>query len=185
MNGLELRVSLAQFVHRIVGASALDVSSYIEIENDLGATGQAMVVVALAGLAAGVGSGSAPTLGRILNLTLIAILSWVAWAVVTFEVARRLLPEPRMTVNFPRVLRTFGFAASPGLLRVAGFIVPAIAWPAAAIAAVWMLVAMVVALRQALDFRSTARAALVCLIAWLLSVGLALGLQVLLSTRVS
>ncbi len=173
------------FIRRIVGASALDVATYVEIENDTGANGQAMAVVVLAGLAAGLGSGSGPTLARVLNLTLIAILSWLAWAVVTFEVARRLLPEPRMTANFARLLRTFGFAASPGLLRVAGLVIPVLALPAAAISAVWMLATMVVALRQALDYQSTARAVAVCAVAWLLSVALALGLQFLLNTRVS
>ena len=49
-------------------------------------------------------------------------------------------------------------------------------------AAVWQLVAMVVAVRQALDYRSTGRAVLVCLIGWvfymIVSVGLAMAMGI-------
>jgi hypothetical protein len=38
------------------------------------------------------------------------------------------------------------------------------------ITAIWMIAAMVVAIRQALDYTSTARAILVCVIAWLIQV---------------
>jgi len=168
----------------MIGAAMLDAATYEEIEQDPDATTQAMIVVMAAGLAAGVGSANGFTLSGVVTLSLIAMLSWGAWALVTFEVGRRLLPEPQMNVAFVRVLRTFGFAASPGLLRVAGLF-PVLATPAAVVAALWMLVAMVVALRQALEYRSTARALAVCLVGWVLSIAVAFGLQLLLNTRVS
>ena len=53
----------------------------------------------------------------------------------------------------------------PGILRVAG-IVPGLQVISFLVAGVWMLVAMVVAVRQALDYESTARAVVVCIIGW-------------------
>jgi len=50
----------------------------------------------------------------------------------------------------------FGFQ-SPGILKVVGFI-PVVGPLVFAIASIWQLVAMVIAIRQALDFTSTWRA---------------------------
>ncbi len=41
---------------------------------------------------------------------------------------------------------------------------------------IWMLVTMVVAVRQALDLRSTGRAVVICLIGWVLHVVIFIGL---------
>ena len=64
------------------------------------------------------------------------------------------------------MLRTLGFAAAPGLLRVLG-VVPAIGPLVMIITAFWSLATMVVAVRQALDYDSTSRAILVCAIGWI------------------
>jgi len=47
-------------------------------------------------------------------------------------------------------------------------IIPGLSGIISVIAAVWMLVAMVVAVRQALDYRSTFRAVAVCIIGWVI-----------------
>ena len=52
------------------------------------------------------------------------------------------------------------------MFRVFG-VLPALTIPVFALTAVWMLAAMVVAVRQALDFSSTMRALGVCLVGWL------------------
>jgi hypothetical protein len=90
-----------------------------------------------------------------------------------FEVGGRLLPEPETRVDVGELMRTIGFASAPGMLRVFG-VVPEIALPVFILTTVWMLVAMVVAVRQALDYRSTARAIGVC------ALGLALALLIVL-----
>jgi hypothetical protein len=69
-----------------------------------------------------------------------------------------------------------GFATAPGLLRVFGIFVPALALPLFGLTAVWMIVTMVVAVRQALDYTSTTRAIAVCLIGWLLAGALVLAI---------
>jgi hypothetical protein len=48
-----------------------------------------------------------------------------------------------------------------------------LARPVFAVTAVWMLVAMIVAVRQALDYQSTARAVAVCVVGWLLAIAFA------------
>ncbi len=62
-------------------------------------------------------------------------------------------------------MRTTGFSASPGLLRVLG-VIPFFGGLIILAVSIWMLIAMIIAVRQALDYKSTGRAVGVCLIGW-------------------
>jgi hypothetical protein len=167
---------MASLVERMVGAAKLDPATYEEVEADQTATPQAMLVVVLANLAAGVGALRLVGFGGLLVATLISLVGWYVWAFVTYFVGTRFLPGPKTEADMGQLLRTIGFSASPGLIRVVG-IIPGLNAIASFIAAVWMLVAMVVAVRQALDYESTGRAVAVCLIgfACYIVVGVALG----------
>jgi hypothetical protein len=150
-------------------AAKLDVPLYEEVEADRDATVQAMIVVVLAAVAAGIGSlGSGSALG-IVTGTVVALVSWLVWAFLTYFVGTRLLPEPQTSADYGEMLRTIGFASAPGVIRVFG-IVPGLAAPLFFIAGIWMLIAMVIAVRQALDYTSTLRSVGVCVIGWLVQV---------------
>jgi hypothetical protein len=174
------------FPMRLIGALSLDVPIYEEIEADATATGQAMLVVLMSSVCAGIGAfgwASGDWWGVVFYSTL-SLVAWALWAVVTYVIGTKLLPEPETRSDIGELLRTIGFASAPGILRIFG-VVPGATVPAFAITAVWMLAAMIVAVRQALDYRSTMRAIAVCAIGWLLSLGLAVGLQMLLGDSVS
>ena len=94
------------------------------------------------------------------------------------------MPEPQTRVDVGELLRTTGFAAAPGLVRVFG-ILPYVTIPAIAVAAVWTIAAMVVAVRQALDYTSTSRAIAVCVIGWSLAVVFSIALGLLFGPTVS
>ena len=79
------------------------------------------------------------------------------------------MPEPETRADIGELLRTIGFATSPSILRVLG-VVPFLSAIVFSVAAIWTLVAVVIAVRQALDYRSTGRAIGVCLIGWLIQV---------------
>ena len=160
---------MAEIWDRMFRAAKLDAQLYEEVEADRNATGQAMTVVVLAAVAAGIGSlGSGSAIG-IITGTIVALLSWLVWALLTYFIGTRLLPEPQTSADYGELLRTIGFASAPGLIRVLG-IVPGLAAPLFLIGGIWMLVAMVIAVRQALDYTSTWRALGVCLIGWLAQV---------------
>jgi hypothetical protein len=82
------------------------------------------------------------------------------------------------------LLRTLGFSAAPGLLRVIGIVPPA-ARPVFVITTVWMLASMIVAVRHALDYRNTGRAIAVCVLGWALTIAIAVGLGLLFAPSVS
>jgi hypothetical protein len=167
---------MASFVERVVGAARLDARTYEEVEADTTAMGQAMAVVAASALAAGVGSIGNGATGAVAAVVG-GFVGWFLWAVVTWLVGTKLLPEPGTSADLGQMLRTIGFSAAPGLLNVLG-IIPLVGLVVWLLAAIWQLVAMVVAVRQALDYTSTGRAVLVCFIGWvfymIVSVGLAM-----------
>lgn len=171
---------MGTFARRLVGAATLDASAYEGIERDRSAIGQALLVVLLSSAAAGVGAsgGASPRAETFLAVTAIALVTWFAWAMLVYQIGGRILPEPGTRVDFPQMLRTIGFAAAPGLFQVLG-VVPMLATAVFALSWFWMFAAMVTAVRHALDYQSLARTLLVCGLAALLAVGMALVLGVI------
>lgn len=157
---------MATFVERIVGAAKLDVNTYEEVEADAGAMGQASTVVVLSSLAAGIGALRDAGLVGLVIASVGALIGWVLWALVAYVVGTKILPGPRTQADLGQVLRTTGFSSAPGLIRVLG-VIPVVGGVVSFVAALWMLVAMVVAVRQALDYDGTGRAIAVCVIGFL------------------
>jgi len=150
----------------MVGAARLDSGSYEEVEADTTANWQAVAVVIIASLAAAIGAGATDTRSA-LGMLVAAILSWLVWVLLTLFIGTRLLPGNATQADFGQVLRTTGFSASVGALRILG-VFPAIRGPVFAVVTIWMLLTFVVAIRHALDYSSTGRAVAVCFLGWLI-----------------
>ena len=155
---------MATFAQRMIGAAKLNAATYEEVEADKGATKQALAVVLLAAVAAGVGEiteGGEAVIGALLG----AFIGWVIWAFLTWLIGTKFLAGPQTQADVGQLLRTIGFAATPGLFRVFGWI-PILGPVIMIVTWVWMLATTVVAVRQALDYTSTGKAILVCAIGW-------------------
>jgi hypothetical protein len=158
---------MANFKDRIIRAAKLDIRLYEEVEADKGAMGQAMGLVVLSAMAAGIGSiGKAGATGIVIG-TITALISWYIWAYITYFIGTRIFPEPQTKADHGELLRTIGFSSAPGLLRVLG-IIPFLYGIIFFLTGIWMLIAMVIAVRQALDYSSTPRAIGVCIIGWII-----------------
>jgi len=152
---------------RIIRAAKLDVALYEEVEADKDAIGQASGVVILSSLAAGIGTALYGGFSGIVLGAIAALIGWYVWAYLTYFIGTKFLPEPQTEADFGQLLRTTGFASSPGLIRVLG-IIPGFTALVFLLASVWMLMAMVIAVRQALDYSGTLRALGVCVIGWVI-----------------
>jgi hypothetical protein len=152
---------MARFHERMWRAALLDPHTYEEVEADQGATTQAAVVVVLSAVAAGVGGLANHGAIGIVWHAAAQVAGWWIWAYITYFVGTRFLPGPHTRSDHGELLRTIGFASAPGVLRVLGLIGP-LAGVVFLVCGVWMLVAMVVAVRHALDYAGTARAIAVC-----------------------
>lgn len=158
---------MTSFMDRIIRAAKLDINLYEEVEADKQAMSQAMTVVVLSSVAAGIGSIAHVGLTGLLIGAVTALLGWLFWAWLTYMIGTKMLPEPQTRSDMGELLRTIGFSSSPGLIRVLG-IIPGLSMLVNLIAMVWMLTAMIIAVRQALDYTSTWRAVGVCCIGWLI-----------------
>jgi hypothetical protein len=150
----------------MIRAAKLDVALYEEVEADPTATGQATLVVILAGVAAGIGNLAQAGIPGLVVGTLAALAGWYVWAFLVYWIGTRMLPEPQTRADHGELLRTVGFSSAPGVIRVLG-VVPGLTQAVFFVAGVWMLVAMIIAVRQALDYRSTWRAIGVCAVGWI------------------
>jgi len=160
---------MSALTDRMLRAARLDVNLYEEVEADKNTMGQATTVVVLSSVAAGIGSFSEGGVAGIIVITLGTLLGWYVWAYLTYFIGTRLLAEPQTQADLGELLRTIGFSGSPGILRVLG-IIPGAQQVVFFVAGLWMLVAMIVAVRQALDYTSTWRAVGVCAIGWVVQI---------------
>lgn len=151
-------------IDRMRGAAMLDIATYEEVEHDESLTGQAAMVVVIVAVARAVGGfngGEVGILGGILG----ALIGWLLWAGITYLIGDKFLGG---TATWGELLRTLGYAQAPGVLLILGFL-PLLGWLVGAVVGVWLLVAGVVAIRQALDF-GTGKAVLTALLGWLVAI---------------
>lgn len=161
-------MEIEKFINRIIRAAKLDSSLYEEVEADTEAMGQAMAVVVLSSVAAGIGSAM-QGVGALFLGTVLSLVGWYIWAYLIYLIGTKLLPEPQTKSDPKELLRTIGFSSSPGLIRILG-IIPPLRAIAFSIASIWMIIAMVIAIRQALDYKSTTRAIGVVFIGWFVQI---------------
>ena len=179
---------MSQLVNRMIRAARLDVNLYEEVEADTTATRQALLVVLIYSICAGIGSGLADLSNidvghffwNLFGGLLSALVFWFIWSLITYFVGTTLFRGPETSASYGELLRTIGFAATPGIFMIFGF-VPYVGGFISFVVWVWMLVAMVIAVRQALDF-TTWRAIGTCLVGgvaylvFMLILGLIVGL---------
>ncbi len=163
-------------LQRMIGAARLNVHTYEDVENDQTSTKQALLVVILVSIASGIGATAAGD-NFIINFLLgmaLGIIGWAIWAYITFFVGTKILSTPETHADWGQLARGTAFAQTPGLLRIFG-IIPYIGGVIVLISAIWQLVAMVIAVRQCLDYQSTKRAigvVLIGLIPYIILVGI-------------
>ena len=153
---------------RMIGAATLDVATYEEVEADNTATGQAATVVAIAAVASAIGAASGPAMGRgpgIIGMLLGTLIGWLLWSGLTYLIGTKVFGG---TATWGELLRTIGFAHAPGVLLILA-ILPILGGIVRFAVSIWLLVAGIIAIRQALDF-TTGRAILTAVLGWIVAV---------------
>ena len=138
---------------------------YEEVDADKSATIQAALVVVLSSIAAGIGAISLGA-SNFFIAPLLSLVSWYIWAYLIYFIGAKLFPEKNTEADHGQLLRTIGFSSAPGLIRIFGF-TPELMSITFIGSGIWMLIAMIVAVRQALDYESTWRAIGVVVIGFL------------------
>jgi len=166
---------MSNLVDRMIRAAKLDANLYIEVEADTTATRQAIFVVLIYSLCAGIGFGLVGLPSIDVGLFLIslfaglfsALVFWFIWSLIIYFIGITLFKGPstpwRSIATYGELLRSIGFAATPGIFMIYAFIPSFVGLFISLVAMAWMFIAMVVAVRQALDF-TTRRAIGTCLV---------------------
>ena len=177
---------MAQFFRRFIGALVLDAGTFEDIEADRRAAVQSAIVVAAVCLSAGFAAAGQQITGTagFVSGVLMTLGAWLVWVVMIAALGPYAMAEPQTKSDFPELLRVLGFAAAPGVF-IALAAMRALTPLVMIAVAIWMMAAAVLGMRQALDYRSTARAAAVCVISWLLSFGVMAAIATLFTRTVS
>ena len=154
-------------ISRMLRASMLDAHVYEEVESDSSAIVQAVLIVVVVAVARGVATLSVTD--NILGIAfgiIAGLLSWAVWAFITYMVGTKLLKTGDTESSWGELARVTGFAQSPGILFLIA-VVPVVGTWILPVVSLWQLAAMVVGIRQALDYSSTFRAIGVVLIGFI------------------
>jgi hypothetical protein len=146
-------------------ASFLHADTYEEVEADRSSLVQATIVVSMVSFASVLGAwlrtvtghplpeNALPLPVHLLILALEPFVNWTVGSVFAYMVGATFFKGPETETDYAEVLRTTGFAFTPGLLCVLAWLPPeALGLGTLVLCRVWILVAAVVAVRQALDF---------------------------------
>jgi hypothetical protein len=157
------------FGDRVVGAMKLDPHAFEDVERDTTAIGQSVGVIALAAVAAGIGNIYYGGLTGIVSAAFMSVISFLIWSLIIWLVGTKVMPEPATKADYPETFRVLGFAAAPGLASVIT-IIPILGWILMFLIWVWQIAAMVVAVRQVLDYSTTGKAIVVVLIGFVINI---------------
>jgi hypothetical protein len=152
---------MASMTERMIGAATLNIPTYEEVEHDTTATSQAAIVVGIVAVASAIG-GIGGGLGGVVAGLIGAYIGWLIWAGVTYLIGDKVFGG---TATWGELLRTLGFAQSPGILYILA-VIPVLGWIVRFVVWIWLLIAGVVAIRQALDF-STGKAVLTAILGFI------------------
>lgn len=160
-----VEIQRSSFARRVLLAARLQSDIFEEVEADRSAIGQATFVVLASCVAAAAGawlriqSGSplpSDALPLPWHLALVGfepLVTWLAGSAFAFMVGASFLRGPETETDYPEVLRTVGFAYGPGILVVLAWLPPEpVGVSMILLGRLWVLVASIVAVRQALDF---------------------------------
>ena len=84
---------------------------------------------------------------------LTAILTWFIWAILIYVLGVKIFPDKQTKVSFKKVLTAVGFAHAPGLLRCFA-VTPELMIPIIFITQFWIFAALIISIRQILNFKS-------------------------------
>jgi hypothetical protein len=156
------------FGERLIGAMKLDPATFEDIERDPTALSQTIGVIALAAVSLGIGNVWYGGISGIVFSIITSLIGYVLWAVVVWLVGTKVMPDPATKADFQETFRVVGFAAAPGVLGIIT-IIPILGWLLVFLLWLWSIAAMVVAVRQVLDYTDTFKAVIVVIIGFVVN----------------
>ena len=84
---------------------------------------------------------------------LMAILTWLVWAIFIYVIGVKIFPDKETNVPFKKVLIGVGYAHAPGLLRFFA-IIPELVIPIIFLTQFWIFASLIISTKQILNLKS-------------------------------
>jgi hypothetical protein len=146
----------------------LEPNAFEDVERDPTAIGQAVGVIVLAAVSAGIGNIYWGGITGIVTTALTSLIGFLIWSLIVWLVGTKLMPEPTTKADFAETFRVLGFSASPGLLSfitiipILGYLIMFVIW-------LWQMASMIVAVKAVLDYSTIGKAIVVVLIGFIIN----------------
>ena len=140
------------FLNRVFRSVKIDPEVFNEVQKDKNATISAAIVVILSSTAASIGATKIEV-GNFILAPVFPLISWFVWAYIVYFVGVKLFPDTKTKTTHFGLLRAIGFSSAPGIIRVLGFNEDLMIATFVG-SAFWMLVCMVVAVNETLNYKS-------------------------------
>lgn len=137
-------------IDRILRAIRLDAALYREVADDPQFNMEAVVIVVVVAALSALGTGIAAqrfVIAFFAELASSLILGWLLWALISYLIGAALGGRS----SLPEMARTLGYANSPRLLALLGFI-PCVGWVFRAAGWILGIAAGVIAIRESMEF---------------------------------
>jgi|TARA_B110000211_G_scaffold185358_1_gene210302 hypothetical protein len=155
---------ISLFLNRVFRSIKIDPEVFNEVQKDKNATISAAIVVVLSSSAAGIGAISLGA-SNFMLAPFFSLISWFVWAYIVYFVGVKLFPDTKTKTTQFALLRAIGFSSAPGIIRIFGFNEDLMTVTFIG-SAFWMLVCMVVAVKETLNYKSLWKALGVVIISW-------------------
>tara|TARA_B110000902_G_C13934681_1_gene447343 strand:- start:57 stop:578 length:522 start_codon:yes stop_codon:yes gene_type:complete len=155
---------ISLFLNRIFRSIKIDPEVFNEVQKDKNATISAAIVVILSSSAAGIGAASLGA-SNFMLAPIFSLISWFVWAYIVYFVGVKLFPDTKTKTTQFALLRAIGFSSAPGIIRIFGFNEDLMTVTFIG-SAFWMLVCMIVAVKETLNYKSLWKAFGVVIISW-------------------
>lgn len=155
----------------VLKASCFDSDFYEKVKQDESLSGESQLIILLSSAAAGAGM---LIYGGIMPAIMVMVMHYLGWYAAMFLIyliGGKLFKDPLVPeTTYSQFCRTLGYASAPGIARVLG-VIPGIGLLIIKIMFIWILIAMIVATKQALGYKSQVRTIIVCFLAWGILIG--------------
>ncbi|MCL5257164.1 MAG: YIP1 family protein [Chloroflexi bacterium] len=155
-------------IDRMWRAIKLDSRLFREVADNPSLTGEGALVAVIVALISSIGVVSFHPSAAVTYVTTVInslLLGWVLWSVVAYFIGAKLFGGRSSIVE---MLRTLGYANSPRLIGVLGFI-PCIGWIFSLAGSILSLIAGIIAIRESMEF-DTSKAIVTAIIGFILFV---------------
>ncbi|MFH1414945.1 MAG: hypothetical protein ABIH89_02530 [Elusimicrobiota bacterium] len=160
---------MKQLIARILRVLKLEDELYREVESVPDAISEAVIIVIISSIAAGIGSLGKIGLTGIIIITLGSLVNWIIWAFLVYFIATNIIRGSRVYLSQGDFLRVVGFASAPGIIRILALL-PGMYYIVHIIAHLWMIASMIVAVREVFMFEKTSGAVKVSIVGWVFMV---------------